>query len=304
MLLGEATDFGGCGVAHNDQHGVVRCVEGLEEPADILKGRRFQFLQVAVEVVRVVPVAVGTLPNLDPLESAMRLVEHVHAHFFADHVLLVLEVLGADVERSHAIGLQPHRALERVDGQGLEVIGVVEARGAIDDATGFLHEADVLHLLHLRRALEHQVLEQVGKAGAALGLDPEADVVHHLNQRHRGGVVFADDHLQPVGKGEIVDWYLEVLGRRRKGSGQEEGGEKLGYSFRHAGHLGHPRIDECRARSVALRLPCLARLRRRNRRRTVAAATACRCRGSRPGTASGTAPCRRCRWRARRTACR
>ena len=60
------------------------------------------------------------------------------------------------------------------------------------------------------------------------------------------------------------------------------------------------RGDSSRSRSriaqseILLRLLCPERL-RRSRARTAAATTACRCRGTRPGTASGMAPCRRCR---------
>jgi hypothetical protein len=52
----------------------------------------------------------------------------------------------------------------------------------------------------------------------------------------------------------------------------------------------------------ALRLPSTARPRQRCRRRIAGSARACRCRGIRPGTASGTVPCHKCRWRGRRTA--
>ena len=72
---------------------------------------------------------------------------------------------------------------------------------------------DVLHLLHLRRALEHHVLEEVREPGAAFRLDAEADVVHDLDQRHRRGVVLADHHLQAVRQREVVHRHLEALGR-------------------------------------------------------------------------------------------
>ena len=55
------------------------------------------------------------------------------------------------------------------------------------------------------------MLEQVGKAGAALRLDAEADVVHHLDQHDRRRAVLADDDLQAVGEREVFDRNVERL---------------------------------------------------------------------------------------------
>ena len=216
--LRQAPHLGGGRVADDHQHGVVRRVVGLEEAAHVVERGGLELGEVAVEIVRVVPVGIGALPHLEPLEPAVRLVEHVDPHLLAHHVLLVLQVLLADVQRPHAIGLQPDGALERIHGQGLEVVRVVEARRTIHDAARLLHQRDVLHLLHLRRALEHHVLEQVREAGPALRLHAEADVVDDFHQGHRRGVVFADHHLQPVGQREVVHRDFEGLRRRRRGA--------------------------------------------------------------------------------------
>ena len=81
--------------------------------------------------------------------------------------------------RTHAVGLEEQAAFEGVGRQRLEVVGVVEVGAAVERAAGRLHVAEVLELLEVRRALEHQVLEQMGEAGAALGLGADADVVEH-----------------------------------------------------------------------------------------------------------------------------
>ena len=108
-------------------------------------------------------------PHLEPFEPAVRLVEHVDPHLLAHHVLLVLQVLGlTSSDRMRSASSQMARS-RRIRGQGLEVVRVVEAGGSIHDAARLLHQRDVLHLLHLRRALEHHVLEQVREAGPPFG---------------------------------------------------------------------------------------------------------------------------------------
>src|SRR3712207_6909735 len=49
--------------------------------------RSFEVGEIAVEVVRVRPVDVGALPDIEPVERGVRLVEHVDADLLAHHVL-------------------------------------------------------------------------------------------------------------------------------------------------------------------------------------------------------------------------
>jgi hypothetical protein len=185
-------------VTHDDEHGVVRRVVGLEEAADVIERSRLEVLEVAVEVVGVVPVGVGLLGQTEPLEGAVRLVQDVDAYFLAHDVLLVPEVLGGDVQRSHPVGLQPERQLERVRRDDLEVVRVIEARGPVHHAAVRLHDLDVLELADMSGALEHHVLEEMREAGPALRLDAEADLVHDLHGRDGRGMILAHDDLKAV----------------------------------------------------------------------------------------------------------
>ena len=215
-------------VAGDDEHGVVRRVVGVEELLHIVEVRRLELGEVAVEVVRVVPVRVRLLRQAEPLEGAVRLVEHVDADLFADHVLLVLQRLRRDLQRPHAVGLEPHRQLERVGRHHLEVVRVIEARRSVQRAAVLVDDADVLELGDVLGALEHQVLEQVREAGAALRLDAEADAVHQLDDDDRRRVVLADDDAQAVRQLLVDDRHRERLcghgrrGRRQQGEAQRE----------------------------------------------------------------------------------
>ena len=214
-------------VADDDQHRVVRRVEGLEEVRDVLERGGVEVLQVAVEVVGVVPVRVGVLRQVEPGESAVGPVQDVDLDLVLDDFLLVLEVVGRDREALHAVGLGPERGLERVRGDDLEVVGEVEAGRAVEDAAVGLDELDELHLPEVLRALEHHVLEEVGEAGAVLGLDAEADVVVDRDDGHGSRRVPREDDLQSVGQLRVVDRDLE--GRRACGKGESGGrGERAG----------------------------------------------------------------------------
>ncbi len=214
-------------VADDDEHGVARRVEGLEEARDVLERRRVEVVEVAVEVVRVVPVRVGVLRKIQPRESAVGLVEDVDLDLVLDDLLLVLEVVGVDREALHPVGLGPERGLEGVRRNDLEVVGEVEAGRAVEDSAVRLHELDELHLAEVLGALEHHVLEEVGEAGAVLRLDAEADVEVDRDHGHRGGRVPREDDLQAVRQLVVVDGDLERGGCRRSGgSPGGAGGER------------------------------------------------------------------------------
>ena len=64
---------------------------------------------------------------------------------------------------------------------------------------------EVGQLLQVLRALEHQVLEEVGEAGAPLRLGPDADVVDDRDADHRGRPVRGEHDPQTVGQGEPLE---------------------------------------------------------------------------------------------------
>ena len=203
-------------VAGDHQDRVVGRVVGIKEGLHLVEGGRFEVGQVAVEVVGVVPVLVGVLRHDQPGEAAVGAVQHVRLDLVLDHVLLVLEVLLGHRQPAHAVGLGPQHALERVRGYQLEVVGVVEAGRAIDQPAIGLDEAYEFHLAEVCRPLEHHVLEQVRKAGAAARLVAQADVVVHANRDCGCGVVRRQHHAQAVAEPEVRHGYVDGAGRGRR----------------------------------------------------------------------------------------
>jgi hypothetical protein len=63
--------------------------------------------------------------------------------------------------------------------------------------------------MHVLRALEHQMFEQMSEAGAPLRIVLGADVVPDLHRHIRAGVILHAEHLQAVRQGALL-----VLDRR------------------------------------------------------------------------------------------
>ena len=96
---------------------------------------------------------------------------------------LGVEVLLGDhvVEVRHPVRLEPQREVERPGRHHLEVVGAVERRRRVEHAADALDQREVLARLDVARALEHQVLEEVGEALPVRLLVARADVVPEVD---------------------------------------------------------------------------------------------------------------------------
>ena len=124
-----------------------------------------------------------------------------------DDLALVVQVLLAEriQEGRHPVRLQPERELQLVGRQGLVVIRAVEPRGPIHGPAGGLHERDVLGLGYVARALEHDVLKEVGEPGLAGDLVLGADVVPEVDCDDWGEVILGHDDAETVGKALVAE---------------------------------------------------------------------------------------------------
>ena len=84
---------------------------------------------------------------------------------------------------------QEQRTFEGVGRQRLEVVRVVEVRRAVEGPAGSLNTAKMGQLFQVGRALEHQMLEKMGKSGTPLGFGPDPDVVDDRDADHRRAAV-------------------------------------------------------------------------------------------------------------------
>ena len=86
---------------------------------------------------------------------------------------------------------------------------------ALTTAPGRLQQGDVLAGRYVRRALEHDVLEEMGESGAALLLISGTDVVPDVDCHGRRDVVWTGDDAQSVSQG-VLDNRVAELGERPK----------------------------------------------------------------------------------------
>ncbi len=211
----------------------------------------------------VVRVAVGEDGRHEPLvERAVGPVVVALALLVLDHVALVVEVLLVErlEQRGHPVGLQPEADVELVGRQGLEVVGAVEVGRRVADAARALDDGHVLGLGDVRRALEHEVLEEVGEAGPALRLVLGADVVPEVDGHHRGQVVGRHDDAQAIRQPTLAeaDDRDVRIGAGHEGSGLLRGGgsrpivaaiaaagRPVGRTAAHRGDVSHRWIDPC-----------------------------------------------------------
>ena len=138
------------------------------------------------------------------------------------------------------------RELELVRRQRLEVVRAVEPGRAVERPAGRLDERHVLGLADVRRALEHDVLEQVREAGLARDLVLGADVVPDVDGHDGREVVLGDDEAQAVGQA-LVGELDDGDGHARRTSGRRWVGPRL-YGGAESGALtGVRRLGDGRA---------------------------------------------------------
>ena len=110
---------------------------------------------------------------------------------------------------AHPVRLEPERELQLVAGEGLEVVRAVEPGGRVQRPARGLDQGEVLALVHVLRALEHHVLEEVREPGLARLLVLAADVVPQVHGHDGGGAIRRDDDAQSVVQAVTLEGDLE-----------------------------------------------------------------------------------------------
>jgi hypothetical protein len=138
-------------------------------------------------------------------EAAVRGREHALAVLLLHHVALGLEGRVVNDERTHPLGLGPQQRLRVVRGDDLPVDRHVVAGRGVVDAAHVLGQA-IHHLrLHVLRRLEHEVLEEMREAAAALGVVLRPDLVPDLYGDGRAGAVGRRQHAQAVRERAVAE---------------------------------------------------------------------------------------------------
>ncbi len=169
VLLDPVEGLLGIKIAAQGQSRVVGAIPAQEELLEV----------VDVNPVEILHIADG-LPGVG-MSARIERLAHLLAH---QTVGLVVDTLGPLVldggtldlelllahrieQEAHPVGLQPQHLLQLVGRHGLVVVGAVLVGGAIHVTTGFVDDPHMLLITDVFRALEHHVLEEVGKTGLA-----------------------------------------------------------------------------------------------------------------------------------------
>src|SRR6266550_1871046 len=139
---------------------------------------------------------------------------------------------------SSVMASEPKRQVQAIRGQRLVVVGAVLRRTAVLRPAGPRDQLEVLALLHVGRALEHHVLEQVREARAARPLVARAGVVPHVHRHDGRRVILRVDDAQAVGKRERFVGDLAGLAEQpgsERGAKQQQSGD----DGRDAGTIAH-----------------------------------------------------------------
>jgi hypothetical protein len=130
------------------------------------------------------------------------------------HLRLTIRV--AQPEIPHPVRLDFHVAIEVLAPDVRVVIRAIEPRRRVIDSADLLEQlidARALFAIELRRALEHQMLEQVRRARCPRDFIPRADAIRHHEGERRARVIRFHEHLEAVAVepvlGDIADCFHE-----------------------------------------------------------------------------------------------
>ena len=146
-----------------------------------------------------------------------------------DDAALVIELLlrHRTEQIAHAIAFEHQHAVDRGGRNGFEIIGAVGIGGAVEAGRADLLERLEEVAIGVFRTVEHQVFEQVGETGLALGFVLGADIVPDRDRNQRGLAIGVDHGGQAVGEREDIVRdadFVDELGKvaalaGRRGSG-------------------------------------------------------------------------------------
>ncbi len=204
VFFDERLRLGRVEVAGNDDRQVIGRVVRAEELTHVVECRGRQVFVFADDVVRIrVAMRVEVLRHQLEPAAVGRVLEPLPA-FVLHHLALVVELFGGQRlrERPQPVALDPQQVLEVSRRNGGEIVGPVLVGGAIDAPLTEIGACrfGIAEILFARvlRALEHHVLEEVGKAAPPGALVLRADMKPLVHVYDRELAIHMKDHLEPV----------------------------------------------------------------------------------------------------------
>ena len=116
---------------------------------------------------------------------------------------------------AHPVGLEKQRELERVRWHVDPVIRSIVLGRSIVGAAGAFKPLVEFARLHVARAHEHQVLEEMREARTPGAFARRANVVPHIDGDDGHAVILVKDYVKAVGQRELCVLNLNLEGRNR-----------------------------------------------------------------------------------------
>ncbi len=211
-------------IAGDDHHRIVGRVPAAVKTDGVVAGQLFHLVAPADGRLAIRVVEVERRVDLHA-EPRPRIVLDAHAFFFEDYVALGEYHRFRELKPIHAIGFVVHHRLELAGWDALVISGVVVRRECVfvsADRGDRLRETSGRIFLC---ALEHQMLEEMGKPGFTRRFVSGAHFVPDHVGDHRCTVIGNDDELEAVGQGEIRNLRAGAGGRT---GGKQACGERDG----------------------------------------------------------------------------
>ena len=211
-------------IADDRQRGVLRDVVGAVEVAHVLDRRGLEVAHAADGRV-LVRMRRERLVVDDLVEAAERLVVHPHPALFLHDLTLVRERLLVDPQRGHAVGFQPQRQRQVLRRHRFPEHRDVVFRVGVGLTADRRDHRRVPFGLHVARALEHQVLEEMREPRPSRLLVLRADVIPQRHVHDGRRMILGQDRREPVGQRHDLVFQLRWWngGRRCEGGERDDG---------------------------------------------------------------------------------
>ena len=189
----------------NGQTGIRRRIEPLKKILDVIQTRRVQIL-LRPDGHPVVGMRQGKQGFLDmplghPVGAVLVALPPLVFHHFPLNVKPLL--IQRRQQKAHPVGFQPQGQLQIVGRHILPIVGAVGIGRAVQVRPHPLQRLEIA-LVMVLGALEHHVLEQMGKAGAPRLLILGTHMVPDIHRRQRQGIILMQDNLQPVRQRKLL----------------------------------------------------------------------------------------------------
>ena len=149
-------------------------------------------------------------------------------------------------QMAHPVGFQEQCPVERAGRHRLEIIGAIKPGRPVPVGRANILQSPEERPVSIFRPIEHQMFEQMGKAGLARRLEARPDMIPDRNRHHRRLAVGMDDDAQPVLQRELFIGNVDRRHEAGERRGRSDGGRTLRHRLGHGRHRQHGQTDQQR----------------------------------------------------------